>query len=224
MKRIKSFLLGLFIKPRLILLAIGIIMGFSVCGFTILEIKWHRFGSTVATLIYIVMCIIQLTFLAYMSINIRINNENLKIKISKLSNKLTPERKEKREYAISITYFNRLKGKHAIVKNILLLSAALLFILTNIFEFNVIEFYVICLIPITLLLLIVLKDFILYYRISNGLFGTNAYEARLLIDFLIENSNSIDITDGSGGLKPVLLPEKLRPKLSEFPFGQEAQA
>ena len=57
------------------------------------------------------------------------------------------------------------------------------------------------------LLSLYIKEQLLEYRISKGLFGTNYTEARELIDFIIKNSDNLDLTDSNGNLRRALLPE-----------------
>lgn len=45
-------------------------------------------------------------------------------------------------------------------------------------------------------LLIIIKDKVISYRLRNGLFGKNESEAREIIHFILENRNDIDFTDG----------------------------
>jgi hypothetical protein len=58
-------------------------------------------------------------------------------------------------------------------------------------------------ISIGFLAAIALKEAVLGYRISHGLFGNTASEARLLLRFLIQNSTTIDFDDGNGRPRPV---------------------
>jgi hypothetical protein len=73
---------------------------------------------------------------------------------------------------------------------------------------------------------VILKEFLLTYRIQKGLFGTNRTEARELIDFIIKNSDNLDFTDSNGNLRRALLPEAKDAAEERIPgiWGEEARA
>lgn len=57
------------------------------------------------------------------------------------------------------------------------------------------------------------------YRVKHGLYGTNAFESRELINFMIAHSNKDDFND-SGGLKKIIpIPEVQEEKEQEFIIG-----
>ena len=60
--------------------------------------------------------------------------------------------------------------------------------------------------------LLVVRERLLEYRIMNGLFGTNAYEARRMVQFMVANAESLDLPRGPGDAAQVLLPEQLIPR------------
>jgi hypothetical protein len=91
---------------------------------------------------------------------------------------------------------------------LLLIAAVGILILTYAFGFETMSNTIF--IPLGLCFLLLIKDAVLHYRVTHGLFGTNAYEARMMIDFLLENADKTDFTDGNGKLKPAFLPEQLR--------------
>lgn len=63
--------------------------------------------------------------------------------------------------------------------------------------------------PIVILILIILRDRITEYRVRNGFYGSNEYEAREIIKFIISNSKNIDFTDG-GKAKKIISEADLR--------------
>jgi hypothetical protein len=111
------------------------------------------------------------------------------------------------EVAVSIAYLNQLKQQTARARAYLIISTTLLFALTVASPVRPL-YPLIFSIPLVLYVLLVTKEAVLQYRITLGLFGTDEYEARAMIAFLLENAQSTDFTDGTGKLKPVFLPEK----------------
>lgn len=110
-----------------------------------------------------------------------------------------------KEIAISLTYLFNLKKKNRLTKILLVLCGITLALLNNYYsEWNLLKLSMIC---IATWGLIVLKETIVEFRIRKGWFGTNKYEAKVLINFLIKNSNDIDFTDGNGKLKRTLFPD-----------------
>lgn len=71
-------------------------------------------------------------------------------------------------------------------------------------QWDLLKFSIICIVTLGL---IILKESIVEFRIKKGWFGTNKIEAKALIDFLVNNSDDIDFTDGNGKLKRTLFPE-----------------
>ncbi|WP_151800191.1 hypothetical protein [Acinetobacter nosocomialis] len=110
-----------------------------------------------------------------------------------------------KEIAISLTYLFYVKKKNYLTKIILILCGLTLGLL-NIYysEWHLLKLSIICIVAWGL---IVLKEDIVEFRIRKGWFGTNKYEAKALIDFLINNSDDIDFTDGNGKLKRTLFPD-----------------
>lgn len=113
-----------------------------------------------------------------------------------------------KEAALSVTFLNQVREQTARARTFLFIAVAGLLILTYAFDFAPMSnaIYV----PLGLYLLLLIKDAVLHYRVTHGLFGTNAYEARVMIDFLLENADKTDFTDGGGKLKQAFLPEQLR--------------
>ena len=122
------------------------------------------------------------------------------------------------DIAISVTYLKRVKYRHSQLGMILLITAAAFYALVYMFDLGVIRNLVIA--PLVLYILLLLKGAVLQFRITHGLFGTNAHEARTMINFLLENAAEIDFTDGSGKPKRALLPERVS---DQTPGGIPAQ-
>ncbi|WP_235936691.1 hypothetical protein [Steroidobacter agaridevorans] len=59
---------------------------------------------------------------------------------------------------------------------------------------------------ISFLAAVALKEGVVSYRISHGLFGSTAAEARLLLRFLIQNSSAIDFDDRNGKPRRIFEP------------------
>jgi hypothetical protein len=57
------------------------------------------------------------------------------------------------------------------------------------------------------LILLILREVVVDYRVSKGFFGTTESEARDLIQFIAGKAKGIDFTDSSGRPRPCLLPE-----------------
>jgi hypothetical protein len=114
-----------------------------------------------------------------------------------------------KEAALSVTFLNQVREQTALARTLLLIAIAGVIILTYVFGFQFIFFnasYVL----LALYGLLLIKDAVLHYRVTHGLFGTNAYEAHVMIDFLLENAGKTDFTDGDGKLKQAFPPEQLR--------------
>lgn len=127
-----------------------------------------------------------------------------------------------RDIAISMTYLKRVKIRYSRLSIFLLISGAAFYALVHVFELGAVDNLVFA--PLTLCGFFLLKEAVLEYRIKNGVFGTNAYEVRAIITFLLENAEDIDFTDSSGKPKRVLLPEKLADERAEAIPAQEAKA
>ncbi|HEY0602148.1 MAG TPA: hypothetical protein VGD58_04510, partial [Herpetosiphonaceae bacterium] len=64
------------------------------------------------------------------------------------------------------------------------------------------------LIVLLVLILFIIRINIIKFRIRKGYYGTNEYEAREIIQFILDNSQSIDFTD-DGTPKRIVTPEDL---------------
>lgn len=113
-----------------------------------------------------------------------------------------------KEAPISVTYLNQVRERDVRARTILMISTVVLLVLTYAFDVAAISNAIF--VPLVLYLLLLLRDVVLQYRITHGLFGSNEYEAHALIEFLLENADKTDFTDGTGKLKPIFLPENLR--------------
>lgn len=131
------------------------------------------------------------------------------------------EAQQVNDIAISVTYLKRVKLRNSQLGTILLISAAVFYGLVHVFELGAIDNLVMA--PLALYLLLLLKEGVLEFRIKTGLFGTNAYEARTMISFLLDNAVDTDFTDGSGKPKRALLPEKLSEQTPGAIPAQEAR-
>lgn len=110
-----------------------------------------------------------------------------------------------REIAISVTYLNYLRKKNYAIKLALAISAVFFSILNIKYPmYDLLSFAAISGIALSLLLL---KEFIIGFRIKKGFFGSTREEARTLVDFIFQHSEDIDFTDGNGKLRKALLPE-----------------
>ena len=126
------------------------------------------------------------------------------------------------DIAVSVTYLKRVKYRHAQLMTLLLVTGVAFATLIYVFELWAIADLGWA--PALLMVLIVLKEGVLEFRIKNGLFGSNAYEARPMINFLLENAVDIDFTDGSGKPKRALLPGKFSDRTAGVIPAQEAKA
>lgn len=126
------------------------------------------------------------------------------------------------DIAVSVTYLNRVKHRNDQLGTLLLFTVAAFYALVYVLDLGAIEYLLMA--PALLILLLLIKEVVLEFRITNGLFGTNPYEARTMINFLLENAVEIDFTDGSGKPKRALLPEKFSEQASGVIPAQEAKA
>ncbi|OCY31908.1 hypothetical protein BFR75_08585 [Acinetobacter pittii] len=150
--------------------------------------------------------IMKKQILLFVSIN---NDLNKLLKLS-VNKKATVK-----EIAISLTYLFYVKKKNNLTKIILILCGLTLGLLNTYYsEWHLLKFSIIC---ITTWGLIILKEAIVEFRIRKGWFGTNKFEAKALIDFLIKNSDDIDFTDGNGKLKRTLFPDTTSSQVTAKP-------
>lgn len=134
--------------------------------------------------------------------------ESIEKDLSKLLERSENKKVAVKEIAISLTYLFNLKKENYKTKIYLVFSAVILVLLNYYYpHWDLLNFSIIC---IVVLGLIIIKESIVEFRIRKGWFGTNKIEAKALIDFLINNSDDIDFTDGNGKLKRTLFPECTR--------------
>lgn len=115
---------------------------------------------------------------------------------------------------ISVLYGSFLQKKYkkiTIWLSIFTLTVFLLSSFVDLFKDNVL----ICLFPLWLVLLLLMRSKLINERIAAGVFGTNAQEAKELISFMLSNYENIDFTDGDGNIKKGFLPENLIPEKCE---------
>jgi hypothetical protein len=60
-----------------------------------------------------------------------------------------------------------------------------------------------------LMIVTIIADESIDYRIKKGFYGNNEYEARQIIEFILNNSDHIDFTDGKGGMKRIITTDDL---------------
>lgn len=142
-----------------------------------------------------------------------------------LHDRVTPQEsaRAKQQAALSYTYLQHLKAKNHRPKWALGLAAvgfvvaALLMGKTEVFVLST---------PLLVLLIVfIAKELVLEYRVSRGFYASNAIEARDLIQFIIEQGDKLDFTDGSGLRRPALLshPDDRAPKREDIPAGVTAK-
>lgn len=70
-----------------------------------------------------------------------------------------------------------------------------------------------------------LKEWVLKYRVTHGFYGSNAAEARDLVQFIIEHGDDLDFTDGNGLRRPSLVshPDDRTRSPGEIPLGATAK-
>lgn len=121
------------------------------------------------------------TFLAASSVNKKQNSKNM---------------------ALSLIYLMHMRRKDSIVKMVLSFFG----VLAASFQIKWPEMALlsIAFASTGVLALIVLKEFVVEFRIRKGYFGNNRSEAKAVINFMRENSDDIDFHDDSGNLKKAL--------------------
>lgn len=133
---------------------------------------------------------------------------------------LNNENKEK-ETIISLTYLSAMKRKNIFAKSMLFTSffiLGIIYLITNRSELGVF-----CFVSFVSLFLIILKEEIVGFRIKKGIFGTNKYEAKELIEFLLNNSEDIDFHDDQGRSRKIFVSEAEDLKTKQRPFIQGAK-
>ncbi len=205
------------------------------CGFVTITILYAIFVflGLLALLLSIAICLV-LIFIGYSEAEkeedkwdqfVEKSNESIKRVIEKIfhiSDESTIIDSHKNTY-ISLIFFRSKKNDNQKIKYYLLYFAILFIIFQYTFEiFNYKLFFLI----FFLVSFLVIKEQLLEYRISKGLFGTNPTEARDLIDFIIKNSDNLDFTDSNGNLRRALLPEAKDAVEEHIPgiLGEEARA
>lgn len=107
-----------------------------------------------------------------------------------------------KQLALSLTYLNHVKRQSWPIKLATLICPFIFTIVRYVLDIN--NLVVLLYAPIITFCLISMKDIIVEYRIKKGLFGNNQYEARAFIEFLVEHSENIDFSDGSGNVRRAL--------------------
>lgn len=162
-------------------LVLGLVLGGAVCYFAL-----DTFASRFA------------------SLSLRMRLRGLEVTISRL--RASGRESAAKELAVSVSYLDSVKSRNLRAKVVLMLCSAVLLVIA--FRFPDLQLIEPALVSSAVLGLLFLKEAVLEYRIRHGLFGTNRTEARDLIEFLVQNSEDIDFTDGGGKLRRVLFPEK----------------
>jgi len=108
--------------------------------------------------------------------------------------------------AISLTYLNHKKNEYKICKVILIISICVASIFSVVFKKE--NSSVVIGVLFGYMLFVMVKEFVLEYRIKTGRYGGNYHEAKDIILFLVTHSKQINFTDSTGGPKKALLPEK----------------
>lgn len=107
------------------------------------------------------------------------------------------------------------KSKQSIVSYFLLILSIAVYIIISIISGNEINSYVILFLVICITL-IHINQKIIEYRISNGLYGKNEYEAREMINYILSHSDKSDFSDGDKLKK--LFPQPVEKESSESAF------
>ncbi|HFK1742236.1 hypothetical protein ACE41B_30050 [Bacillus cereus] len=128
-------------------------------------------------------------------INKMANNHILSVTMAILSSKSSKSRKKQKEekgnknsLIISALFLESKLKK--IYKTYIIIGLGSIMLLVMSFYFVVPSY--INVIPLIFAILTCSYQFLLNYRIKNGLFGTNDYEARELIEFIIQNNDKIN--------------------------------
>ena len=108
------------------------------------------------------------------------------------------------EVALSVTYVNRVLIRDSTLAWFLIAVSACYWVASIFLHWLQTA---LLLFPVLVIVLLIARSVLLQYRIKNGLFGTSEHEAREIIGFILNNSNTIDFTDGDGKLRKALLPE-----------------
>lgn len=111
-----------------------------------------------------------------------------------------------RDEAISLAYLHHIKKRNSGQK-LALIVLAFFFYIAFIKTGNQIS-QAFSLVNMIAWILITVKEMVVEYRIGCGYFGTNQVEAREILRFIVERSDDIDFTDGSGKPRRALLPDK----------------
>lgn len=102
--------------------------------------------------------------------------------------------------ALSSTYLEKLRKKNRPAK-LLLSGISVIISIATVLGSPTAQHAMI--LSVGFLVILVLKELVVGYRISHGLFGNTASEARELLRFLITNAETIDFDDHNGKPRPV---------------------
>lgn len=113
---------------------------------------------------------------------------------------------QKNQIVISIVFSRYVKNKyHRTIAAVIvaMIMIAYLCIALNLYDIlmyadSIMLFYCFCLI---------VRSYFISFRISEGLYGTNANEAKELLKFILKHSDDIDFKDKEGGLKDIFKKE-----------------
>ena len=113
----------------------------------------------------------------------------------------------KREPTLSVIYSKTTRSRSFYTTGLLIFAALLL---ATAFAFSPHGYSWLCMLtPLIVACLVLLRSWVINHRVTNGMFGTNEYEARELIDFIIRNSDNLDSTGPGGKGRRALLPETM---------------
>ena len=212
-----DFIVKYFLKYSRMIQVIMVFLSFMMITVSVLNINFFDEIENRETLWNgALLCIIAYTSILIMNLIeryvFRINLEvaiSLSSKMMKLAKKLDNFENQQNNMAVSISYLIDLKKRNNKIK-IQLLSFGLLFAISHYyFSLDLLLFSILCL---CILILIIIKEYLIEFRIKKGWFGTNKDEVKTLIKFLVKNSENIDFTDDDGHLKEVFFPESSHKK------------
>lgn len=118
--------------------------------------------------------------------------------------------------AVSIMYLDYIHRKYMRVVIYVILSTVVIGL--GLFWINPnSSVYFLSVVPVCYCLILLARKSFISQRIMNGVFGTNAREAKELIQFIRMHCDIFDFKDGDGNPRRVFLPENLLEASEKFP-------
>lgn len=191
---------------RLLSENISIMLSVLSVGVSIFNISTKSFSKDFQKILDTLYDNVKLTDKIVASINSSIYKE-----IYELISNINQDIDNKSDRKVEFTIVNILVKKEAKKESYsyFILFSTLIFYISSMFILSIEISETVIFILLILILALFIKQKILEYRIKNGYYGTNQYEAREIIDFILENSDDFDNFNGYKRIFPEIENEEI---------------